>query len=650
MPRPSTRSTRSINNRPPSPPPPPTPAPEEEEAYLENLTLLRRSWKWAVFSQFYFTFAQLFAMNNVPISAIEDDLARSTRVHTPRVMHRLLYALTQDRKITIDNWQSSLRRQYARRDPTSNPIGFEPKKVNQKYILEPEDPQQSASVSVEPEQADSRALSEDKTHQQPKDEPDGDAPLEADLPPDPEASELKDWHNLPTLAKLDSVNLLIEWLFHNPYRVRSIMRDDDETAQWRIEPIGYDVRRNAYWLIGADRLWIQRSTYKPKDLKRKRLPAPKQPTTEETRKPAGKRRKVLRDDSSDSSGNFSDPPPREIVTSGPRAAKLRANKKLDAQAKALAEFQRENAIATRSTRTTRRGVLDKAAGPSLVRSFHGTRVSSRLRRGKPDSEEEWQSIPDGWLTEENSEPPPRRSTRSTKPHRLSPDDTDSEPDPEVLRPIKTGLEFDESVSDLTDLSSDHEDDPHEDPVSTESDDGDGNECNSVPPLDEKNDGIKPEDSPEEFIEWEMICSTLPEWERIPERFENTAHYSERALHKLLNSRIVPAIVADLREIECKKQEAERKRLLEEAVTHRKRSSRIAMKESEKEEARLLSQRKAEEAEKVSRAKRLEMRQQREEAERERKEREQRRRDHGPRTRANAGGRYDPRNPSITTPN
>ena len=94
----------------------------------------------------------------------------------------------------------------------------------------------------------------------------------------------------------------------------------------------------------------------------------------------------------------------------------------------------------------------------------------------------------------------------------------------------------------------------------------------------------------------------------------------------------------VQEIERKKQEAERKRVLEEAVTHRKRSSRIAMKESEKEVARLVSRRKADETEKVSRAKRLEMRQQREEVERERKEREQRRRDHGPRTRANAGGR------------
>ena len=68
MPRPSTRSIRSINNRPPPSPPPPQPPTPEDEAYLANLALLRRNWKWAVFSQFYFTFAPLFAMYDVPIS------------------------------------------------------------------------------------------------------------------------------------------------------------------------------------------------------------------------------------------------------------------------------------------------------------------------------------------------------------------------------------------------------------------------------------------------------------------------------------------------------------------------------------------------------------------------------------------------------
>ena len=254
----------------------------------------------------------------------------------------------------------------------------------------------------------------------------------------------------------------------------------------------------------ADRLWIQRPIFKPKNLKRKRLPAPKQLATKETRKPTGKRRKVLQDDSSDSCGNASDPPPREVMTSGPRAAKLKANKKLDAQARALAEFQRENAIATRSTRATRRGGPDSNAGSSLLRPPRGTRVSIRLRRGQPDPEEEWQSIPDEWLTEDNSEPHPRRPARASKPSRLSPDDTGSESDLEGSRPFKTGLESDGSVSDLTDLSSNHEDDPDEYPVSTEENDGDEDECRSGAPLDENHEGTKPGDGPEEFIEWEMV--------------------------------------------------------------------------------------------------------------------------------------------------
>ena len=263
------------------------------------------------------------------------------------------------------------------------------------------------------------------------------------------------------------------------------------------------VTHSLIYLHTADRLWIQRSAYKPKNLKRKRLPVPKQPTAKETHRPVGKRRKVLQDHSSDSPGDVSDPPPREIVTSGPRAAKLRANKKLDAQAKALAEFQRETAIATRSTRRTRQGGLDTDVVSSSSRQSRGTRVSTRLRRARPDPEGDWQSIPDEWLTEDNSEPPPRRSARAAKPSRLSSDDTDSESDLEDLKPTKTGLESNESVSDLTDLSSNHEND-HGDPTSTEENDRDGKVPNSDTTLDEKYNNTKLDDSQEEFIEWEMV--------------------------------------------------------------------------------------------------------------------------------------------------
>ena len=270
MPRPSTRSTRSINHRPLLSPPPPQPPTPEEETYLANLTLLRRNWKWAVFSQFYFTFAPLFAMHDIPISVSKPSASspilanqqpliftlgyrrRPCSLHsrTHPACHVQVTLCTYPRQedhvrksillphdhltpsFRTDNWQSSLRRQYARRDPSSNPIGFEPKKVNQKYILEPEDPQQSASVSVEPEQTDSRAPSEYKAHHRPKDELDDDSPPVAGLASDLEASELREWHDLPIISKLNSMNLLIEWMFHNPHRIRSIMRDDDETAQW----------------------------------------------------------------------------------------------------------------------------------------------------------------------------------------------------------------------------------------------------------------------------------------------------------------------------------------------------------------------------------------------------------------------------------
>ena len=44
--------------------------------------------------------------------------------------------------------------------------------------------------------------------------------------------ESKDWLTLPMLTKLDSLHLLTEWQFHNVNRLRTSMKDDDETAQW----------------------------------------------------------------------------------------------------------------------------------------------------------------------------------------------------------------------------------------------------------------------------------------------------------------------------------------------------------------------------------------------------------------------------------
>jgi hypothetical protein len=49
--------------------------------------------------------------------------------------------------------------------------------------------------------------------------------------------EPTDWRDLTMLAKLDSMYLLTEWQFHNPMRLRFLMKADDETVHWVSHPV-----------------------------------------------------------------------------------------------------------------------------------------------------------------------------------------------------------------------------------------------------------------------------------------------------------------------------------------------------------------------------------------------------------------------------
>ena len=138
----------------------------------------------------------------------------------------------------------------------------------------------------------------------------------------------------------------------------------------------------------------------------------------------------------------------------------------------------------------------------------------------------------------------------------------------------------------------------------------------------------------------QICVTLFEWKHIAERFAKATHYLEKALYKVLVNTIVPAVTEELRvsfEFSCPypslniffpPQEIERKQRLTVAVTQRKRSSRLLLRQSEREEAEAAARKLAEEGERHSRARRAEARQRKEEADRERREavREERRRE------------------------
>ncbi|KAF9223586.1 hypothetical protein BS17DRAFT_780857 [Gyrodon lividus] len=631
-----------------------------ETPYDSNIHQLRRHWKWAAFCQFFFTFNALLAMNDVTLIDVEDDLAHSTNRVLSRIMQRLLITVTQDRKITVDNWQNALRRQYSRRDPEANPIG--PMSQTQPFLAEssrastapPVRSHLSSEAPLDEENdKDSGAPERDHSAEVPSlDDPSDDVEGLAEDPqhkrgttveiqetvPDTleEPEKQINWLDLPMFTKLESLHTLVEWQFQNAHRLRQQMKSDDEQAAWRIEPIGYDAKRNAYWLIGGDRLWIQRELPRV-NLKRKRKPE----GSGDTRK-AGKKRQMLshvakrpRIDPKPSTVEHPSPAtpycPRKLQTeqspgSRGRAAKTRANQRLDAQAKDLAEFQRQMASSSRTA----------GAAAQTPRRPAGIRVSARLR-GTVVEEDEWQEVPEEWLATSDQ--------NKSKDKRPQPNSS-----PAGQEEMKIGLESDgDSVSDLTELSDDTKGEAEGEadvddktnlvteevqPPSAQREmevveliDGhteveSGGQQDEQPKAADQDMGEdSPPPLPEDFVEWETICVTVEEWENIGQHFEKATHYAEKALHKILSQNIVPVITTELKEIE-------KKRRMEEAVVHRKRSSRIAMKETEKEEERAAIRRRVEDEEKMSRARRLEARQQKEQAEQLKREnaREQRRKE------------------------
>ncbi|KAF9067222.1 hypothetical protein BDP27DRAFT_1329180 [Rhodocollybia butyracea] len=609
----------------------------------ENLVILRKQWKWAAFSQFFFTFSPLFNMDDVTLKDVEDDLYLGSSLVIPRIIVRLLYTLSYDRKVNLNNWQTTLRRQYNKRDPAANPIGPEPIKDETDSVASPEPEPESTKMEEDVDETSTREHSMSVLKDEVKSENGSMPPTTRkttteepnEEPPSDDApeQESRDWMSLSMLDKLDSLHLLTEWQFQSPHRVRTLMKTEDDQASWRIEPIGYDAKRNAYWLIGADRLWIQRASPK-NSLKRKRATGTK--TQTKTSSPS-KRPRLQSTPATKKS--------KAAVTqaSGPtggrrgRAAKDQAKIKLDQQAKQLAELNRQASLLDSSPnrRSSVRGAasLSKAAPPSPSRSGSrttrasasarplGTRLSSRLRGSLDD---EWQAIPNEWLHDEDEDEYESDSKGKEKARGKFPTP------PRSLAGS--------SISELTELSEEREEEEKEEENEKEEEEDEEDEKEDEKEQEEPK--VEKADEPERpildqkkaqdqasanFVEWETIAVTLNDWENVAERWQNATHYSEKSLYKILTKRIIPIITEELREIEAKLQEIENQRQKEEAVNHRKRSSRLAIKESEREEARLAAKKKVEESEKMSRAKRLEARQQKEEAERARREsaREQR---------------------------
>jgi hypothetical protein len=348
----------------------------------------------------------------------------------------------------------------------------------------------------------------------------------------------------------------------------------------RIEPIGYDAKRNAYWLIGgmkppleyystaisaislADRLWIQRAIPKlRKTLKRKHL----NHGGRKTKSAAGAQPEPTNKRHRYSSGHAllkpAAPPlsPAGAPQNGHapargRAAKTKANVKIDAQSKALLDSQR---LATPTGQ-----LFSKRLKPTPPRAL-GTRVSLRLRGDGGAGE--WQPIPDEWLAGSNRQRTASGSTHGRASLVLGHDE----------HPPKTGLESDvESISDLTELSEDYGEDltltlepcSPKDSQSFVADPASPVDANLLGQAEDECSHDEHQSGghgvPEGFIEWEtvrstqairktfsdaqQICVKLDEWEHVAERFAKATHYAEKSLYKVLTQQIVPVVTEELR--------------------------------------------------------------------------------------------------------
>ncbi|SPO32232.1 uncharacterized protein UTRI_02789 [Ustilago trichophora] len=175
---------------------------------------LRKMWKFAAVCQFLFVFDEAFGMSGFETETLEADFENSESNVVPDLIKRLLYTLTLDRTIDLDNWQHHLRTQYDLRDAESN--------------------------------------SRFGTAEQPI-----------------------EWAQLSLEDKIATLHDLCEWQLMDPERFRKLVKSEEDITTWRVSPIGWDANDNAYWLFDDNRIWIQRPQPQPKPAAKARAPAKK---------------------------------------------------------------------------------------------------------------------------------------------------------------------------------------------------------------------------------------------------------------------------------------------------------------------------------------------------------------------------------------
>nr|CDI56406.1 phd finger domain protein [Melanopsichium pennsylvanicum 4] len=328
-----------------------------------------------------------------------------------------------------------------------------------------------------------------------------------------------EWAQLSLEDKIATLHDLCEWQLMDSERFRKLVKSEEDITTWRVSPIGWDAHDNAYWLFDDNRIWIQRPQ-----------PAPKPPT--KPRAPPKKGSKRAR-----------------MEAAAVRRAASAATKPSTAAKPAGAKRSRSSDVTPSPTpsKRTRSSLVDSAAStPSRPPHRRGMRTSARFA---PQEEQETISTPTNGL-----------ASQTDAAGHLS-DSELSEP-PEIL---------DEKV-DAKRNKPDDDDNKMENADAEENDEADAEAEERQHKQEDGNESIEED----EWIEFEAIVVTRQEWLDFAKRFSKSKDPNEKNLHHFINNEILDQVLAAM-------EESERQRALEQALANRKRSSRIAMKESEREE-------------------------------------------------------------------
>ncbi|WVQ85710.1 hypothetical protein IAT38_007876 [Cryptococcus sp. DSM 104549] len=598
------------------PPPPPSPI----------ILALRKDWRWAAISQFVWTFSDAFGLVDWDIETLEKDFDGDEQALIPTLVAKLLFALTYNRQINRDNAFEHLRKQYLKRTPDDHPLGTE------------EEPVEWATLGLGQKVGILHQLCEWQM-----DDP---ARFRGLLKSEDDAVS---WRIDP--VGWDKTGNTY-WLF-----------DDNRLWIQRVPPAPPRPPKKsslkAKRALKRSRATTTNTPAAPKKSHKKRvrtpaptlsrspspLPTPKNDITADVVLTGSRRRAQV--------AFYGNPTPTALALKRGAGTPLAPGSSGSFGIGGSIGQTGSGGRATRSSARAGPGLGEtpskstpskppRSGAPASTTPLPlGTRVSRRLR----NVDDEWQQIPAEWLGEEGAKPqekgkgkgkgkekeedeeselseltdeeeheaklravsstpakgkaadlPAEAETNGTNGHTDSPlTDLDAEAAAaasETKAPASPdGSEF-KPEDDADAMDVDEPEKPKEDDAEAEEGEDDGEEEEDLLKA-----AIKEANNlPEGFVEWEAICVTLYDWRTFPEQFANSRDPDEKALYQMLKEEVGPTIIEVL-------VAREQERIKQELFNNRKRSSRIATRELEKEEAarRELAQREMEERMEKNRA-------------------------------------------------